>query len=120
MEHKTRYRFKRKLHECSSIEDLCVAEPALLWVQPQTKQKIPGKQPRGYRPWVLSRLFRDLSLNYGRHRPPDSKRIRNVCTPAGLSRCKETTPVQWDGPSLLWVVLLCESVKTVVSWNGNK
>lgn len=78
LDHKTRYRFKWKFHECPSIEDLSVAEPALLWVQPQTRQKIPGKQQRGYSPWVFSRLFRYFSLNYGRHRPPDSKRIRNV------------------------------------------
>lgn len=75
--------------------------------------RTPWKQQRGYSSWVFSRLFRYLSLNYGRHRPPDSKRIRNVWTPTGLSSCKETTPGQWDGPSLLWVVLLCELIKTV-------
>lgn len=37
LDHKTRYRFKWKLHECSSIDDLYVAEPALLWVQPHDR-----------------------------------------------------------------------------------
>lgn len=43
--------------------------------------------------------FRYLGLNYGRHRPPDSRRIGNVQAFASvtLSRCKETIQVQHDG-----------------------
>ena len=45
-----------------------------------TGQKIPWEQQRGYSTQVIARLFRYLGLNYGRHRPPDSNRMRNVQT----------------------------------------